>query len=79
VTSDQLAARVDAFARACWGRVRDKGNLADYDSGDTQRFEKMTPLELVVWAREEAQDLSNYAAMLDIQLQRIEERLRDLV
>jgi hypothetical protein len=37
----------------------------------------MPLVELVVYAREEAQDLAVYAAMLDIRLKRLEDALRE--
>lgn len=77
MTSDELAARIGAFVAACQSRVRGSGR-EQYESNGVQRFESMTPLELVQWAREEAQDLSNYAVMADIRLQVLEEKLRDL-
>lgn len=77
MTSDELAARVEVFILACRGRVLGSGR-DQYEMGGVQRFESMTPLELVGWAREEAQDLAVYATMVDVRLQALEEKLRDL-
>ncbi len=74
LTSEQFADHVAQFVTAATGRVLGPGH-AQYSSDDGQAFEAMTPLEIIAWAREEVQDLANYAAMLDIQLSRLAQRL----
>lgn len=75
VTSDELARRVEKTIRACRERVTGVGREQYEQADGSQRFELMTPLEVVRWAREEAQDLNVYATMLDVRLQQIEEAL----
>jgi hypothetical protein len=76
VTSEELADEVGHFIRQCRGRILGIG-AEQYDQGDgQQKFEGMPLVELVVYAREEAQDLAVYAAMLDIRLKRLEDALR---
>ncbi|WP_200209077.1 hypothetical protein [Micromonospora coerulea] len=75
MTPDALAEYVGAFVKLAQGRI--KGTGADqYATPEGQRFERMTPGELVEWAREEAQDLAVYAAMLDIRLARVADALK---
>ena len=75
MTSDELARRVEETIRACRERVLGVGH-DQYADGDRQAFERMSPLKLIEMAREEVQDLTVYAVMTDIQLQKIEEMLR---
>lgn len=70
-----LAAYVGEFIAAATARVNGPG-AEQYFDGAAQKFERMTPLELVEWAREEAQDLAVYAAMLDIRLARVRNALK---
>ncbi|MEU8780034.1 hypothetical protein [Streptomyces sp. NPDC048637] len=76
MTSDELADEVGHFIRQCRGRILGIG-AEQYEEGGRQKFETMPLVELVVYAREEAQDLAVYAAMLDIRLKRLEEALRE--
>jgi len=77
MTSEELADEVGHFIRACRSRILGVG-AEQYDEGNgQQKFETMPLVELVVYAREEAQDLAVYAAMLDIRLKRLEEALRE--
>ncbi|MEV5079263.1 hypothetical protein AB0K74_10660 [Streptomyces sp. NPDC056159] len=76
MTSEELADEVGNFIRECQGRILGVG-ADQYDEGHGQKFETMPMAELVVWAREEAQDLAVYAAMLDIRLKRLEDTLRE--
>lgn len=71
MTSEELADEVSHFIRACRSRILGIG-AEQYDEGDGQKFEKMPFTELIQYAREEAQDLAVYAAMLDIRLKRLE-------
>ncbi|MCG5459603.1 hypothetical protein PSH03_005386 [Micromonospora sp. PSH03] len=72
VSPDQLAEYVGAFISAAQSRVRGVG-AEQYSTSEGQRFEGMTIPELIVMAREEAQDLAVYAAMVDIRLARMGE------
>lgn len=74
MTSEQLAEYFAEFIRRAQARVTGIGH-SQYGSDSEQRFEAMTPAELIDWAREEAQDLAVYAAMIDIRLARIAEDL----
>ena len=74
MTSAELAERVEGFIRACKSRVMGTGN-DQYSTAEGQAFERMSPLELVRMAREEAQDGAVYMAMLDVQLAKLEEAL----
>ncbi|GAB3847393.1 hypothetical protein GCM10029963_28800 [Micromonospora andamanensis] len=81
MTPDDLADYVQAFVNAAKDRVLGVGadQYASYgaDGRDRQLFEAMTPGQLITMAREEAQDLAVYAAMLDIRLARISEALNN--
>jgi hypothetical protein len=76
MTSEELADEVSHFIGECRGRILGIG-AEQYEEPDGQKFEKMPLVELVVYAREEAQDLAVYAAMLDIRLKRLEDALRE--
>lgn len=76
MTSEELADEVGHFIRQCRGRILGIG-AEQYEEGGRQKFETMPLVELVVYAREEAQDLAVYAAMLDIRLKQLEEALRE--
>jgi hypothetical protein len=71
VTSEELAEKVTEFIDECRFRILGIG-AEQYDEGDGQKFEKMPFPDLIQYAREEAQDLAVYAAMIDIRLQRLE-------
>ncbi|MEV7589705.1 hypothetical protein AB0O42_05470 [Streptomyces sp. NPDC089922] len=77
MTSKQLADEVGHFIRKCRGRILGIG-AEQYEGPDgRQKFETMPLVELVTYAREEAQDLAVYAAMLDIRLKKLEDALRE--
>ncbi|MDL5204934.1 MULTISPECIES: hypothetical protein [unclassified Streptomyces] len=76
MTSDELADEVGHFIRQCRGRILGIG-AEQYEEPEGQKFETMPLVELVTYAREEAQDLAVYAAMLDIRLKRLEDALRE--
>ncbi|MFD6970582.1 hypothetical protein [Streptomyces sp. NPDC059949] len=71
MTSEELATYVSDFIGECRSRILGIG-AEQYDEGDAQKFEKMPLPELIRYAREEAQDLAVYAAMVDIRLSRLE-------
>ncbi|MEU3618821.1 hypothetical protein ABZ725_41840 [Streptomyces sp. NPDC006872] len=71
----ELRGRFMDFMGQCTNRILTVG-AEQYSDGDTQKFETMPILGLVQYAREEAQDLAVYAAMLDIRLSRLEALLR---
>ena len=75
MTSEELADEVGQFIQACRGRILGVG-AEQYEQEDGQKFETMPLLELIQYAREEAQDLAVYAAMIDIRLSRFEDALR---
>lgn len=76
MTSEELADNFGHFMRACRGRILGVGAEQYEDDNGNQKFETMPLTELVAYAREEAQDLAVYAAMLDIGLKRFEDTLR---
>lgn len=71
MTSADLADEFESFIRASRARVTGVGD-EQYSTGEGQRFERMPIGELITMAREEAQDLAVYAAMIDIRLARLE-------
>ncbi|MGW6571642.1 hypothetical protein ACWGAN_05630 [Streptomyces sp. NPDC054945] len=74
MTSEELANYVTDFIGECRSRILGIG-AEQYDEGDGQNFERMPLHELIRYAREEAQDLAVYAAMIDIRLSRLEAAL----
>lgn len=76
MTSDELAGRFKDFIGKCAARILTVGK-SQYDFDGVQKFEGMPILELLEMAREEAQDLAVYAAMLDIRFARLEAKLRE--
>lgn len=74
MSSKDLADYVGDFIRAAQARVNGVGD-EQYSIPEGQKFEGMTPNELIQMAREEAQDLAAYAAMMDIRLARMAEKL----
>ena len=78
MTSEQLAAEVEAAIRRTTGRVLGVGQ-AEYDDGSgVQKFERLPISDLVRWAREESDDLIVYGTMLGVRLSRLAEAL-DLI
>ena len=75
MTPSQLAEYVTEFIGECQSRVMGVG-ADQYSQGESQKFETMPLPDLITYAREEAQDLAVYAAMIDIRLQRLEAALR---
>lgn len=75
MSPEKLADHFTDFVTDCKDRILTVG-AEQYSEGDTQKFETMPLLGLVQYAREEAQDLAVYAAMLDIRLSRLEALLR---
>lgn len=76
VSPEELADYVGDYIEACRNRVLTVG-AEQYSEGDSQKFEKMPILELIQYGREEAQDLAVYAAMIDIRLARMAEKLKE--
>jgi hypothetical protein len=76
LSAKELAYAVAAFLEGAMSRVRGTGReqyeLRAYNGEPYQAFEEMTPVELLVMAREEVQDLGVYAAMLDLRLARLQ-------
>ncbi|MFF0481081.1 hypothetical protein [Streptomyces sp. NPDC004435] len=77
MTSEELADEVGHFIRQCRGRILGIGADQYQEPDGRQKFETMPLVELVIYAREEAQDLAVYAAMLDIRLKKLEDALRE--
>lgn len=72
--SEDLANYVDDAIERCRGRVMGVGD-EQYSEGDKQKFESMTPTDLLEWALEEADDLIVYGVMTGIRIKQILERL----
>lgn len=70
MTADDLAQYVAKFIDAARERITTIG-AEQYDHGSRQAFEDMPLITLLNAAREEAQDLAGYAAMIDIRIGRI--------
>ncbi|MER7445014.1 hypothetical protein [Micromonospora avicenniae] len=75
VSPDDLADYLTRFVNAARSRVLGVG-AEQYATGERQLFETLTPAQLIDMAREEAQDLAVYAAMMDIRLARLGEALK---
>ncbi|WP_326827335.1 hypothetical protein [Streptomyces sp. NBC_01751] len=75
MTPNELAEYTTDFIGECQARILGIG-AEQYSKGDRQKFEDMPLLDLLQYAREEAQDLAVYAAMLDIRFSRLEGLLR---
>lgn len=74
MTSEELAQHVEDAISRCRGRVLGIGN-EQYSEGDKQKFENMSPTELLEWALEEADDLVVYGVMTGIRIRQILGRL----
>lgn len=75
MSPNELAEYVTDFIGECQARILGIG-AEQYAEEDGQKFEKMPLLDLIQYAREEAQDLAAYSAMIDIRLSRLEGALR---
>lgn len=75
MTSEDLANHVEAAIRRCRGRVTGIGN-EQYSEGEKQKFESMTPVELLEWALEEADDLIVYGVMTGIRINQILDQVK---
>ncbi|MEU8086366.1 hypothetical protein AB0B57_22495 [Micromonospora sp. NPDC049101] len=75
MSPDDLAAYVGNFVQAAQTRILGVG-ADQYARGGRQLFEDMTATALIDMAREEAQDLAVYAAMVDIRLARMAEAFK---
>lgn len=69
MTPEDLGSAFVAFVKRAYRRIVTVGR--EYSNGDSQKFEDMPVRDLVVMAMEEAEDLSVYAGMLHIRLQRM--------
>lgn len=72
--SFDLSLEVADVIVACRDRIRGVGNQ-QYSIGDTQKFELMSLDDLILYAREEVQDIINYCVMLDIRFRRLQKAL----
>jgi hypothetical protein len=77
MTSEELSHEVAATIAACHDRIVGVGK-AQYDDGKQQRFEKMTPAEILSELQEEAEDLIVYAVMARIRVQNMIDRLEKI-
>ncbi|MCB5179535.1 hypothetical protein [Streptomyces antimicrobicus] len=71
MTPAELADYASDFIGKCRSRILGIG-AEQYDEGGDQTFERIPLPDLIRYAREEAQDLAAYAAMIDIRLSRLE-------
>ena len=67
LTTDELAAGVEAFIAAAVSRVKGVGD-EQYATSEGQKFESMSISELCDWTLEELEDVAVYAAMLAIRV-----------
>lgn len=74
MTSEELAAEVATAIERVQGRVLGVGH-EQYDTPEGQRFERLSPAQIVAEALEEVDDLVVYATTLGIQLRRLQSRL----
>ena len=63
---------------ANYARFRIDSIGREYDDGEQQRFESMSPQRLILEMRDELADAVNYLAFLDIQLSRWAQRLEEI-
>lgn len=77
--SADLAEWVDVFTKHCAGRIKGVGDEQYSMEGDSfQKFEEMTLDQLFKEFQEEVEDVSNYAAMLWIRMERVRQALVEL-
>lgn len=69
MNAEEMAEHEEIFIRAI--KLRTLGPGRHYETDGVMRFENMTPLQIIEYAREEVQDLANYAFMLDFQLAKL--------
>jgi hypothetical protein len=74
MTVKQFANAQQSFTEFARDRIV-KGGAAAYDLGTHQKMEALPPAQLITELREELADAINYIAGLDIQLQRLADRL----
>lgn len=72
--SAELAEEVIDTVVDCAVRIKGTGH-EQYSIGDQQKFERMSLVDLIQYAREEVQDEINYAVMRDIRLRRLQRAL----
>lgn len=70
MTSEELAAEVEAAIRRTAARVMGPGN-EQYSSGEQQLFETLPLEELLTYAQEELDDVIVYAVMQSIRFRRL--------
>jgi hypothetical protein len=78
MSSDALSQYVLEFASFCMARVTGPGK-DQYDHGGSQKFEALSPDQLLDELAEELADVGNYAAMLFIRVRRVQAALRDVL
>ena len=76
ITSYELAEYIRSFARWCAQRVEGPG-MVEYDRGSHQKFEVMTPQELIQGLQEELADAANYISMISLHIGRLAKSLPD--
>jgi hypothetical protein len=77
--SADLAEWVDVFTKHCAGRIKGVGDEQYSMEGDSfQKFEEMSLNQLFKEFQEEVEDVSNYAAMLWIRMERVRQALIEL-
>jgi len=78
LTSEELAEHVEAFIVAAVTRVRGPGD-DQYSNGDRQAFEGRTLDEQFDELRDELYDVANYAVMLNIKVERLQQEIAAVV
>jgi hypothetical protein len=76
MTVEELARAQTRFSNYARYRLRMQGK--EYDEGDEQAFERMTPQRLIMELRDELADAVNYLTFLDVQLSRWQRVLEDV-
>lgn len=76
MTVHELANAQRQFSNYSRFRLQMQGG--EYDHGDKQGFESMTPHRLIIELRDELADAVNYLAFLDVQLSRWQRTMEDI-
>lgn len=77
LTTDQLSEAQSWFTRYARLRIENLGRK-QYEKADHQRFEELSPVEILVEMRDEIADAVNYLAFLDIQISRWINKVREI-
>lgn len=76
MTSEELAEETERIISCAQSRILGTGKN-QYSTGGTQKFEEMTPLDLLDEAQDEILDLINYSVMTYIRVERIKQTINN--